>query len=61
MRHLDEIKRQLTNELDQQRTRYDTLNSEFDKLNNEYENTSKTTVTLEQTFREIKQQRDEYG
>ncbi|VDP16328.1 unnamed protein product [Onchocerca flexuosa] len=60
LRHLDEIKRQLTNELDQQRTRYDTLNSEFDKLTNENENVNKTIITLEQTLREIKQQRDEH-
>ncbi|MCP9266228.1 Major antigen [Dirofilaria immitis] len=56
LRHLDEIKRQLTNELDLQRTRYDTLNSEFDKLNNEYENANKTIATSEQTLHELSRQ-----
>lgn len=60
LRHLDEIKRTITNELEQQRSRYDALTSEFDRLNLEYENANKTVATHEQTLREIKQQRDEY-
>ncbi|VDM99286.1 unnamed protein product [Thelazia callipaeda] len=61
LHHFDEIKRQMTNELDQQRSRYNAISSEFEKVNNEYENTSKEKVAIEQTLREIKQQRNDFS
>lgn len=60
IKYIEDVKRNIQKELDDQKTRNDLLNSEHEKLLNDFENLMKTTTTHEQQLKDLKQQRDDY-
>ncbi|KHN72825.1 Spindle- and centromere-associated protein [Toxocara canis] len=59
LRHLDDLKSDLLKDLENQRARFDAVTSELDSLQANFSATTKNTVAIEMTVKEIKQQRDD--
>ncbi|KAK6009063.1 M protein repeat protein [Ostertagia ostertagi] len=60
IKYIEEIRRNIQRDLDDQRNRNDLLATDHDKLTNDLENALKTAHLAEQQLKELKGQRDDY-
>uniref|UniRef100_A0A0N5AFE4 CEP209_CC5 domain-containing protein n=1 Tax=Syphacia muris TaxID=451379 RepID=A0A0N5AFE4_9BILA len=61
LKNLEKMHQDLVNKLEDQRARYEALAIELDKVTNELTTANQNLAAKDQTIKEIKQQRDDYG
>uniref|UniRef100_A0A0M3IP27 Myosin_tail_1 domain-containing protein n=1 Tax=Ascaris lumbricoides TaxID=6252 RepID=A0A0M3IP27_ASCLU len=59
LKRLEDVRNDLLKDLENQRARFDAVTNELDSLQNSFSATTKNTVAIEMTVKEIKQQRDD--
>lgn len=56
---MEHVKDSLMKDLENQRVRFDAVTNELDNLQTNFDSNTKSTVAIEMTIKEIKQQRDD--
>uniref|UniRef100_A0A915AQ06 227 kDa spindle-and centromere-associated protein n=1 Tax=Parascaris univalens TaxID=6257 RepID=A0A915AQ06_PARUN len=59
LKHLEDLRDDLLKDLENQRARFDAVTNELDNLQANFSVSTKNTVAIEMTIKEVKQQRDE--